>query len=81
MGWPQPPYPIQCDNSTDTGVTNKTMANKMLKSMDMCLWWLKYRNPQEHFRYNWAPGNQNLDDYSTKHHPLQATGLDRKSVA
>ena len=27
MGWPQPPSPVQCDNSTATGVTNKTMVN------------------------------------------------------
>ena len=40
MGWPQPPSPVQCDNSTATGVTNKTMVCKMLKSMDMRLWWL-----------------------------------------
>ena len=35
MGWPQPPSPVQCDNSTATGVTNNTMVNNMLKSMDM----------------------------------------------
>ena len=23
MGWPQPPLPVQCDNSTAIGVTNK----------------------------------------------------------
>ena len=69
MGWLQPPSPVQCDNSTATGVTNKTMVNKMLKSMDMRLWWIRCRYPQEHFRYYWATGNQNLADYSTKHHP------------
>ena len=50
-------------------MTNKTMVNKMLKSMDMHLWWLRCRYSQEHFRYYWAPGNQNLAEYSTKHHP------------
>ena len=69
MGWPQPPSPVQCNNYTATGVTNKTMVNKMLKSMDMRLWWLRCRYSQEHFRCYWAPGNQNLVDYSTKHHP------------
>ena len=69
MGWPQPPSPVQCNNSTATGLTNKTMVNKMLKSMDMRLWWLRCRYSQKHFRYYWAPGNQNLSDYSTKHHP------------
>ena len=40
MGWPQLPSPVQYDNSTATGVTNKTTVNKMLKYMDMRLWWL-----------------------------------------
>ena len=31
MGWPQPPSPVQYDDSTATGVTNKTTVNKMLK--------------------------------------------------
>ena len=43
MGWPQPPPPVQCDNSTATGVTKKTMVNNMLKSMDMRLLWLRCR--------------------------------------
>ena len=67
MGWHQPPSPVQCNNSTATGVTNKTMVNKMPKSMDMRLWWLRCRYSQEHSRYYWAPGNQNLANYSTKH--------------
>ena len=46
MGWPQTPSPVQCDNSTATGVTNKTMVNKILKSMDMHLWWLCCRYSQ-----------------------------------
>ena len=41
MGWPQPPSPVQYDNSTVIGVTNKTMVKKMLKSMYMRLWWLR----------------------------------------
>ena len=49
MGWPQPPSPIHCDNSTATGVTNKTMVNKMLKSMDINRWWLQCRYSQDHF--------------------------------
>ena len=69
MGWPQPPSPVQCNNSTATGVTKKTTVNKMIKSMDMRLWWLRCRYSQEHFRYYWAPCNQNLAYYSTKYHP------------
>ena len=37
MGWHQPPYPVQCNKSIANGITNKTMVNKILKSMDMRL--------------------------------------------
>jgi hypothetical protein len=40
MGWPQPHSPIQTDNSTAVGVTNKTIVPKQFKMMDMRLWWL-----------------------------------------
>ena len=63
------PSPVQCNNSTAISFPNKTMVNKMLKSMDMRLWWVRCRYSQYHFSYYWAPGNQNLADYSTKHHP------------
>ena len=73
MGWTQPPSPVQCYNSTAIGVTNKNMVNKMLKSMDMRLWWIRCRYFQYHFRYYWAPGNRNLANYSTKHNPPPCT--------
>ena len=41
MGWPQTPSPVQCDNSTTIGVTNKNMVKNVLKSMDMRLWWIR----------------------------------------
>ena len=37
MGWPQPQTPIQTDNSTEVGFTNKTIVNKATKSSDMKL--------------------------------------------
>ena len=43
MGWPQPQTPIQTDNSTAVGFTNKTIVNKSTKSAYMKLWWLRYR--------------------------------------
>ncbi len=41
MGWPQPKSPIQTDNSTAAGVTNKTIVPRRAKMMDMHLWWLR----------------------------------------
>ena len=57
MVWPQPQTPIQTDNSTAVGFTNKTIVNKATKSVDMKLWWLRDRESQEQFRYYWAPGS------------------------
>jgi hypothetical protein len=41
MGWLQPRSPIQTDNSTAVGVTNKTIVPKQSKMMDRRLWWLR----------------------------------------
>ena len=69
MGWPHPQSPIQTDNSTDVGFTNKKTVNKATKSADMKLCWLRDRELQYQFRYYCAPGSDNEGDYSTKHHP------------
>jgi hypothetical protein len=69
MGWPQPRSPVQTDNSTAIGVTNKTIVPKRAKMMDMRLWWLRCRGSQKQFRYYWDAGSKNWADYSTKHHP------------
>ncbi len=69
MGWPQPWSPIQTDNLTAVGVTNKTIFPKRVKMMDMRLWWLQYHGSQKQFCYYWDAGSKNWADYSTKHHP------------
>jgi hypothetical protein len=69
MGWPQPKSPIQTDNSTAAGVTNKTIVPRRSKMMDMRIWCLRCRESQDQFRYYWDKGSNNLGDYHTKHHP------------
>jgi hypothetical protein len=69
MGWPQPRSPVQTNNSTAIGVTNKTIVAKRAKMMDMRLWCLRCRGSQKQFRYYWDVGSKNWADYSTKHHP------------
>jgi hypothetical protein len=69
MGWPQPKSPIQADNSTAAGVTNKTIVPRRAKMMDMRLWWLCCCGSQEQFCYYWDAGSKNWADYHTKHHP------------
>ena len=68
MGWPQPKIPIQTDNSTATGVTNKTIVPHRAKMMYVRLWWLWCRGSQDQFRYYWDVGSKNWADYHTKHH-------------
>jgi hypothetical protein len=69
MGWPQPKSPIQMDNSTATGVTNKTIVPRQDKMMDMLFWWLHCCTFEDQFCYYWDAGSKNWADYHTKHHP------------
>ena len=69
MGYPQPPTPLQTDNSTAEGVVNNTVQPKRTKSMDMRFHWLRDRAVhQKQFRIYWRLGKTNLADYFTKHH-------------
>ena len=63
MGHPQPPTPLQTDNSTAEGVVNHTVQPKRTKSMDMRFYWLRDRAVnQKQFRIYWRPGKTNLAD-------------------
>ena len=70
MGHPQPPTPIQIDNSTAEGIINARTQPKQTKAMDMRYHWLRDRAvAQKQFRFFWRPGATNRGDYWTKHHP------------
>jgi hypothetical protein len=58
MGHPQPQTPIQTDNTTAEGVTNKKIQPKRTKAMEMQLHWLQDRKSQDQFKINWQPGRQ-----------------------
>ena len=68
MGHPQPATPMKTDNSTATGIINKTIKQKKSKAIDMRFYWLCDRVQQGMFDVYWAPGLNNLADYPTKHH-------------
>jgi hypothetical protein len=68
LGHPQPPTPMETDNTTATGYSNGTMKQKRTKEMDMRFYWIKDRVKQGQFNVYWGPGYQNLADYFTKHH-------------
>ena len=57
MGHPQPPTPMQTDNSTAHALITNKIRPKALKSMmEMRFNFLKCRQAQEQFRFYWAPG-------------------------
>jgi hypothetical protein len=68
MGHPQPPTPVNVDNSTTVGFANTNMKQKKSKSMDMRFYWIQDRVKQRQFNIQWRPGATNLADYFTKHH-------------
>jgi hypothetical protein len=68
MGHPQPPTPIQIDNSTALGVVANIIQPKRTKAMDMRFHWLRCRTNQKQSRAYWRAGSTNLADYVTKHH-------------
>ena len=68
MGHPQPPTPMQVDNSTAEGFANDTIKQKRSKAIDMRFYWIKDRTRQGQFLVYWRPGTTNLGDYHTKHH-------------
>ena len=69
MNHPHPPTPIQVDNSTAVGISNKNIKQNRFKAMDIRFHWIQDRILQEHFNVFWKPGPTNLGDYHSKHHP------------
>jgi hypothetical protein len=68
MGHPQPPTPVQVNNSTAEGFANNTIKQKRSKAIDMRFYWIQDRTRQGQFVIYWRPGTDNLGDYHTKHH-------------
>ena len=68
MGHPQPPTPMQTDNTTALGVITNNIRKKQSKAWDMRMFWLRDREVQKQFRFFWRPGPTNdKADYQTKH--------------
>jgi hypothetical protein len=69
MGHPQPPSPMQTDNSTASGIANDTVKQKRSKAIDMRFYWIRDRVRQGHYLVFWRKGKFSRADYFTKHHP------------
>eukprot|EP00957_Ditylum_brightwellii_P007123 540495-Ditylum_brightwellii.AAC.1 len=57
------------DNSTASGIMNKTAKQNCTGAIDMRFYWVRNRCTQKHFIIYWQPRVENLGDYHTKHHP------------
>ena len=69
MGHRQLLTPIKTDNSTTNSIANKSVIPRKTRSMDMRFYWIRDRVTQKQFIIYWKPGNDNLADYFSKHHP------------
>jgi hypothetical protein len=49
LGHPQPPNPIQTDNSTANGILNSIVKQKWSKTIDMRFYWLRDHIDQKQF--------------------------------
>ncbi len=68
MGHPQPPTPMQTDNSMALGVITSNIQPRHMKAMDMRFHWPRCAEAQKQFHFFWHPSKTNLADYWTKHH-------------
>ena len=56
LGHPQPPTPMQTDNTTSIGIATDNVKQWRSKSMDMRFYWIKGRVQQCQFHICWKPG-------------------------
>ena len=68
MCHPQPPTPMQTDNTTALGVVTNIIQPKRTNMTDMCFHWLRCRKNQGQFHHFWHPGPKNKANYPTNHH-------------
>jgi hypothetical protein len=68
-GHPQPPTPIETDNSAAAGTANDSTKQKRSKAMDTCFCWTRDRARQGQFHIAWHKGAFNKADCFSKHHP------------
>jgi hypothetical protein len=76
MGHPQPPTPINCNNSTTVGIANNTIKGQRSRSMEMQFFLVEDAVAQKKFDIKYFPRKENLADYQSKHH----TGTHHKGV-
>ena len=63
LGHPQPPTPIQIDNSIAAGIAKDTVKQKRSKVIDMRFYWIRDRSVRQgQFLVYWKKGILNKAD-------------------
>ena len=65
MGHPQPPTPVQTDNSFAKGFENRRVKQRRSKSINMQFYWIQNWVKQGQFYINWQKGIENMADCFT----------------
>ena len=65
MGHPQPPTPMQMNNTIVLGVVGKNLNLKATESTDMICLWMSDQSDQMQSQYYWGPVEGNIVDYWT----------------
>ena len=68
MGHPQPPTPVETNNTTALGGVNNTIAPRRMKAMDVHFHWLYDHIQQLQYWHYWMHGPHDKGKYMTKHH-------------
>jgi hypothetical protein len=55
LAHPQPPTPLETDNTTTTCYINGTTKQKRTRAMEMRFYWVKDRVTQDQFHVYWGP--------------------------
>ena len=69
LGNKQPPTPIHTDNTTATGIIHKKIKQQRSRAMNMRYFWTISKQDDKTIDVAWHTGQENLGDYSSKHHP------------
>ncbi len=56
MGHPQPKTPVHCDNATAVGISNNTIKQQQLRSMEMQYFWVGDKVADKMYNLSWHPG-------------------------
>jgi len=69
LGHPQPKAPVHCDHATAVEISNNTIKRQCSRAMEMRNFWTSEKEAQDVYSFKWHPGQENLVDYQSKHHP------------